>query len=214
MSTTIVTDYTLPYPFEPWNSINRLTSPIFANYKAKVLESAKRNTKRYDVSRYITWIDTYVKESETKKKLKAWIGRNSDKIVYCMDMSWLKFGIIIEEDTERVVLKYPRYLDENEKNLYVGYDEAEFEKLSFIQKLNWMYENCEFIPLRINHESFFDFDDPRPHLFSHIKKDKQAAENLSGFLKAAKYPPSDNKWYYICYGRNGYYLRKAENQER
>jgi len=134
---------------------------------------------------------------------------HSDKLRCIGDFSGLEFGITFDEETERVLLRYPTITERNNIKLYPNYNEDEFRSKSFIEKLDWMYEYCEFIPYRLALETIF-IDGYQSHKYSHIKKDSYAMKLLEKYLNNGEYEPKDDIYYYIKYSKktSSYYLKR------
>lgn len=202
---------TLPYPFEPWTSTNKTLYSSFEEYAEAVHSAYMKNTREFTVDKYLNWIGKYLKPNYTQKALGEWVAAHYDKIRYFRDLSWMSFGIVMDEASERVYVNFPESIREVDEELFPGYDEQTFRSMNIIQKLDWMYQNCEFVPFGIRHECFCGADESVPHLFSHIRRDEELMAKLQPFLSRMQYKPVDRNWYTICHNSRGfYYLKRAE----
>lgn len=189
-----LTNYVLPYPYEAYTKYERRES--FDKYKEKIYGWVSKNTWNMDILKNIDDMFALVQNSDKNNTVKQWLVNHIDKCRYIGDFSGLEFGIQISEESESIVLRFPCYIDENDKALYPGYDEMSFKDLSIIDKLEWLYENCEFIPFRVIYEEI-SLSDDRSYKFSHIKRDNWAMRMLDSYLNGLKYHPNDNAYYFI-----------------
>lgn len=112
------------------------------------------------------------------------------------DFSGVCFGISFDQRSGNIGIHFPGYIDSIDKPLYPGYDEKEFKKLNSIQKLNWMYSNCDFIPFKPSYE-FIRENCGYSFKYSHIKRDNNMMKRLKGYLKKCENQPNDDVYYYI-----------------
>lgn len=148
-----LTNYILPYPYKAYTIYERRIS--FDKYKEKIYGWTNKNTcNDIDILKNINNMFSLVQYSDKNNDIKQWIVRHIDKCRYISDFSGLEFGIQIDEEYKRVNLRFPRYIDDDDKVLYPKYDKTLFRSLNIINQLEWMYENCEFIPFRVIYKKY------------------------------------------------------------
>ena len=182
--------YILPYPYEAYDEHNRLQNHSFEEYKNKIYSWVKQNSCRGNMEKLAVAIRENINDIDIQK----WLLNHLDNLKYIFDFSGLCFGIQFEQQLDEFSIRFPRCIRENDKQLYPQYDEESFINMGILDKLEWIYSNCEFIPFRIIFEDFYDSDS---HKFSHIKSDTKIMEMLKDYLAGLQYPPSDNVYYYI-----------------
>lgn len=151
-----LSSYILPYPYEAFHTFNRnyhiRRSKSFEEYKSKIYGWVEKNTITSDyINSRIENSFNYVSntDDETRDKIKTWLFDHMDKVKYIGDFSGLGFGVQIKEEEKAITLVYPTHISEIDKQLYPNYDEELFKHMDVLDKLEWMYNNCEFIPFRI-----------------------------------------------------------------
>lgn len=199
--------YILPYPYEAYDEFNRMQNYIFEEYKNKIYSWVKKNSWNYCKETLTVYIRSCDDDSEFNKDIQEWLFNHLDKIRYIFDFSGLSFGIQFEQRLNQFDIRYPIYIRENDKPLYPSYDEKTFGYMGIIDKLEWMYDHCEFIPFRIIVEDLYD---EYSHKFSHIKTNTDIMEKLVDYLVGLQYSPSDNVYYYICFDskKKRWYLKR------
>lgn len=199
------TSYILPYPYAAYTMHNR--SEDFSSYKDKIFGWVKENTSSTSIDRFAESAFPLLRKSDDNQKIEQWILDHSDKIVVIPDFSGLAFGIQIMEAYEEIGVRFPIEIDEQDKQLYPGYNEEEFKVMSTIERLDWMYGHCEFVPIRTIYE---DIHDGYSHKFSHIKRDMFSMDLLKPYLENVQYQPNDNVYYYIEFNPRTaeHYLRR------
>ncbi len=209
-----LTNYILPYPYEAYTQYKRRES--FDKYKETIYGWVKKSIWNIDILNNIDNMFSLVQHSDKNNAIKQWIISHIDKCKYIGDFSGLEFGIQIDEESESVSLRFPCYIEDVDIDLYPGYDESVFKDMNIIAKLEWMYENCEFIPFRVIHEDI-SIQDERSHKFSHIKRDNWVMQMLDEYLKELKYPPNDNVYYFFGFNsktRTRYLKRDLEKSPK
>lgn len=190
-----LTNYILPYPYEAYTKFERRES--FDKYKERIYGWVKKNTWNMDILKNIDDMFSLVQNSDKNNTIKKWIVEHIEKCRYVGDFSGLEFGIQINEESENISLRFPCYIEEVDKVLYPGYDEMSFKDMDMMARLEWMYENCEFIPFRVIYEDISVSDEERSYKFSHIKRDTYVMRLLEKYISDLKYQPSDNVYYFI-----------------
>lgn len=208
-----LTNYILPYPYEAYTKYERNRTG-FEQYKEKIYGWVKGNDWNIDILKNIDEMFSIVQYSDKNNAIKKWIVEHIDKCKYIGDFSGLEFGIQIIEESESVCLRFPCYIDDVDKVLYPGYDEMEFKDMDTITKLEWMYKNCEFIPLRVIHEDISVSNIERSYKFSHIKRDTCAMQLLEKYFNDLEFQPSDNVYYFIGFNSKTrtWYLKRDLNK--
>lgn len=203
-----LTRYVLPYPYEAYTEFKR-RDKSFEDYKNKIFGWVEENTMQCDVAQYINSIFSIFSEnSEYYNSIKMWLLNHLDKIRYIGDFSGLAFGVQVDEENESVSVRRPGYMTEEDKVLYPDYDEDLLNDMDIINKLEWLYKHCEFIPFCILHEDIWLPD--ASHKFSHIKRNKFVMNHLNNYLANSKFQPSDNVYYFLRFNSKtgGYYLKR------
>lgn len=197
--------YILPYPYKAYKMCFR--SENFSSYKERVFGLVKKNMSSTSIEKFADNCFPLLSNSNSNTEVKQWILDHSDKFVVIPDFSGLEFGVQIIEEYDEIGVRFPLEINEYDKDLYPGYNEDEFKIMSTIEKLQWMYEHCEFIPIRTIFEDVHDGDS---HKFSHIKKDPYAMDLLKPYLETVKYKPNENVYYYIKFNprTSEHYLRR------
>ena len=196
--------FILPYPYAQFSQVNRFWQ-TFDSYKNKIYGWVRENTinkSRAEFKNIMSLLET----SSTNNVIKDSILENLGKIRYIYDFSGLEFGVQIDEREEKLIFRYPCPLDED-RVLYPNYNSKEFEKISAVQKLEWMYTYCEFVPFRVIREDFTDRH--ISHKFSHLLEDPYSMQLLDDYLRKTKYMPRKDIFYYVRCDRHGnYYLKR------
>lgn len=190
-----LTNYILPYPYEAYTKFERRES--FDKYKEKIYGWVSKSTWNMDILKNIDDMFALVQNSDKNDAVKQWLVKHIDKCRYIGDFSGLEFGIQIIEESENISLRFPCYIDEVDKILYPGYDEMSFKDMDMMARLKWMYENCEFIPLRVIYEDIYVSDRERSYKFSHIKRNAYVMQLLEKYFSNLKYQLSDNVYYFF-----------------
>ena len=212
-----LTNYILPYPYEAFNKFERRFHS-FEEYRDLVYGWASKNTDSFMTRHLLERLDDIfdlIEKTQIKEEIKTWIIAHIDKIRYISDFSGLAFGIQVDERCESINLCFPTFIKECDAELYPMYDENTFKNLSIIDKLNWIYEHCEFIPFRILYENIC-VNSIESHKFSHIKKDSTIMAMLQEYFHNAEFQPNDNVYYFVCYDWHHakYYLRRDQKDFR
>lgn len=206
-----LTKYILPYPYEAYIEFNRHQQG-FEQYKKKIYTWVSENSNFSNIESRIEKAFSYVENSKFNQSLKIWFNNHIDKLRYIGDFSGLDFGIMFNEETEKIIMRFPSMIDEEDKQLYPLYDEDEFKNMKIIDKLEWMYNNCEFIPFRVIYEDI----EPEytSHKFSHIKRDSFSMNLLKDYLENSQFQPKDNIYYFIKMNpkTKQYYLKRDLNR--
>lgn len=191
-----LTNYILPYPFEAYKGINKMES--FNDYRKRIYDWVDKHTSNIDIEKEnIEKMFSLVEPSDQNNAAKQWMLKHIDKLRYIYDFSGLAFGIVINEKTEDVWITFPYYINEDDRILYPGYDEISFKSMNMVEKLEWMYTYCEFIPFCVAHEYIDLSSSSISYKYSHIKRDYWAMKMLDTYLNDLKYQPSDNVYYFI-----------------
>lgn len=190
-----LTNYILPYPYEAYTKFERRES--FDKYKEKIYGWVSKSTWNMDILKNIDDMFALVQNSDKNDAVKQWLVKHIDKCRYIGDFSGLEFGIQIIEESENISLRFPCCIDEVDIILYPGYDEMSFKDMDMMARLKWMYENCEFIPLRVIYEDISVSDRERSYKFSHIKRNAYVMQLLEKYFSNLKYQPSDNVYYFF-----------------
>lgn len=203
-------DFILPYPYEAYTKFNSLMnnrSGGFQAYKEKIYKWVESNTSNRDITVMIDFAFSAVEENHDTKKIKEWFMNHSDKLRFMYDFSGVEFGVIFRERIEKMSIIYPSISYADDKVLYPGYDHEIFADKDFISKLDWLYENSEFIPFRVISD---DLHDDYSHKFSHIKQDEYFMKKLSDYLGRCHHQPNDEVYYFIKYNQHtsSYYLKR------
>lgn len=203
-----LTKLILPYPYEAYSTLERI-GVNFEEYKRKIYGWVENNSLGVIISENINEVFNLVKPLDENNLIKEWLLKHVNKLRYIGDFSGLAFGIAIVEETEGIELRYPYYIDVDDKDLYPGYDEVLFREMDVIAKLDWMHEHCEFIPFRVLYEDI-SLTDNKSHKFSHIKRDKWVMRLLDPYINGLQYQPSDEAYYFICFDSktNTRYLKR------
>lgn len=203
-----LTQYILPYPYEAYNKYNRARKE-FEIYKNTIYGWVMRNTSSMSVSSHIDHAFSYIEKTNQNTSVKSWLLKHSDKLRYIGDFSGLEFGIIFDEESEKILIRFPSHIDTDDIPLYPSYDENVFKDMDIVDKLEWMNTHCEFIPFRVIYEDIWS-DDGISHKFSHIRRNVHAMNLLSNYLKNTKFQPNDSVYYFIYHDRKNsdYYLKR------
>lgn len=203
-----LTSNILPYPYEAYTKFNRQHTHGFDSYKNQIYGWVENNTSSVDIKSRIDIAFSYVEDSEYNKDIKEWLLSHIDKLRYIGDFSGLDFGLQIMEEYERVSFRYPSHISEEDIQLYQSYNENTFKEMNCINRLEWMYTYCEFIPFRIIYEDYYE--DNCSHKFSHIKRDSYTMSKIKGYLENAKFQPRDEIYYFILFSpkTKSYYLKR------
>ncbi|MBO5435374.1 hypothetical protein J6A31_06120 [bacterium] len=202
-----LTDYILPYPYEAYDHFHR-SQESFKAYKDKIYNWVKKNTSVFSMKVNIAIAFDHIPDTEYHRTIKEWFVANSDKLKCINDFSGLGFGVRFDERLEKISVKHPMYIKDEDNVLYPSYDEAAFREMSLIDKLEWMKEHCEFIPFDTDCE--YAIDDTVSHKFSHIKRDEQMMFMLKDYLDNIAFKPNDNVYYFIRYScrTSSFYLER------
>ena len=203
-----LTAYILPYPYEAYTEFNRHRQG-FEQYKKKIYTWVENNSRiSSNIEFCIELAFSYVENSKSNKDIKIWLNNHIDKLRYIGDFSGLDFGIMFYQETEEILLRFPTMINEDDKQLYPLYDENEFKDMKIIDKLEWMYIHCEFIPFRIIYEDINP--EYTSHKFSHIKRDTFSMNLLKDYLEESEFQPKDNIFYFIKLNPKSkkYYLKR------
>jgi len=140
-----LTKYILPYPYQAYDH-SRRDHRSFDNYKEKIIKWVDVHT--YGDIRFEVKVnyDDCISKTKTNTEMYEWMLSHTDKIRNMGGLSGVMFGIIFDKCTGNIRIHFPSDVDIEDIPLYPGYDEKEFRELDHIQKLEWMYSNCEFIP--------------------------------------------------------------------
>ena len=88
--------------------------------------------------------------------VREWMINHVDRIRYVCDLSGLAFGIVIREYPEEFSINSPYKDYSSNDNWFI---KSEWNKLDLIGKLNWLHENCDFIPIIVIYESLYRRDE-------------------------------------------------------
>lgn len=211
---TSLTDHILPYPYRQYTSIEQRYGD-FKNHKKRVYNWAYGSTPIHGVDqRKLSAVlcEVYVwlyDEIDELGLIVDWCFNHIDKLKYMTDFSGVEFGIKFNLQDDSISIVYPTPFPQDEK-FYPGFNTNEFKKFSIIEKLNWMYEHCAFIPVR---RICMCVDEGGSHKFKHIKTDLFVCKELSGYLNATQYQPNDNVYYHVWWNRkHGHYLKRDLNR--
>lgn len=194
----------LPLPYEAYDECRSISSTI-EDYRNTLIGWKTKNQSKRPIEDDINMMMDCAEKNPITIGIREWMLDHKDKIVYIYDFSGMRFGLWVEERTEQFYIHDLEYSSREIRSLYPQYDPDHYLSLDVFGKLNWLYDNCEFIPIRLVCENVTDSDS---HKWSHIKKDRYAMKLLDTYLDNVKYPPRDNTWYFIQFGTYGYYLKR------
>lgn len=194
----------LPLPYESYYDYKTIFSTV-DDYRRTLLEWRHKNCSKRPIETDVTHMMDAADQTNVTNKIRQWMIDHIDKLVYLYDFSGMKFGLYVDQRTELFHILDLEYASKERLLRYPQYDADHYLSLSVFGKLDWMYDNCEFIPIRLLTE---DVLDDQSHKWSHIKKDPYAMKLLEAYLDSAKYSPNDDVYYYIRYGTYGRFLKR------
>ncbi len=115
----------------------------------------------------------------------------------------MAFLLCLSEERENCSVLFPTTVDIEEYKKDGEYAVSNFKRKALLEKLNWLYENCKFIPIVVAFESICIGGQ---YKFSYIKKNKSAMITLKEFLKSNLV--EDEKTYRYCYEESNYILKE------
>lgn len=204
-----LTKFILPYPYAAYSKFERNHSKDFISYKQQIYGWVDKNTCKLNIYDEVQKMFELISDSEENRSVKQWILNHLEKFVYINDFSGLDFGVIISEEYDYIMTRFPQYIDDIDKPLYHNYDEDIFKNMDILTRLEWMYENCDFIPIRSLRVTI-EVSDYQSYKFYLIKRDKYMMRLLDDYLTNLQYPPNDNVYYFIKYNlkTHSYYLKR------
>lgn len=196
----------LPFPYLNYQNMRGPLVDNPAKYKKMVLGWINKNKSRHtiDAERIDSLLS--VLRGNIPEGVREWMVDHADKLIEISDFSGLSFGIELHEREEALFIHCP-LTDYNSNDDWYIYED--FKDQSLIGMLGWLYDNCEFVPIRIVHETFHDRGES--HKWSHIKDNELLMESLGSFLAGLEYPPKDDVYYYIKINRNADEYLKRDN---
>lgn len=204
-------EITIPMPYAAYDVEQRLLYESFETYKNTIINwVAAKTVSLYPADLEDCISDMFIDTLDNKfdavgKKLFQY----SDKVRILKSFTGLAFGVQIYEDQEKIEIRTPMIAEESDLLLYPGYNEVEFKKLNIIEKIDWMYEHCLFIPICLYSEDLYDGNS---HKYSHIKRNNDIMEGISAYLESMDYPPADDIYYFIEKGKKGIFLKRDNNK--
>ena len=197
----------LPYPYEIYEMHKSLTT---AEYVKLITGWVKKNTLNIDIDKKLELIQSIVEKTHTNQKVIELLTQHKDRIRCMADLSGLAFAVIVNEAEESITLRFPSPYGIYHE-YYNGYDANKFMKLDIDDKIRWLIDHCEFIPLLIRRERL-DPNDGISHKFSHIRMDKHIMDLLKPWMDSIKYIPNDRNYYFIRHtmlnGKYQWYLQR------
>lgn len=206
----------LPYPYEQFNKISRYRENYdFENYKTRIFGWVDKNKSLLTDAQKEQWLrkkyyNLINKDDPVNNAIFKLLSSHLDKLIVFYDFSGIEFGISINERFEIFQIFSPSHIDPDDYDLYPNYNIDIFKSLSPIEKINWMLENCKFIPIRVIPEGITICDSSnygQSYKWSHIKRDNAILHLLEHYLSELTYQPNENVYYYIIYSKNrGYHV--------
>lgn len=194
----------LPLPYDAYEDCQTFIKTP-EDYRNKLTGWRTKNQSTRPIEDSINLMMDCAERNPITIAIRKWMLDHKDKLVYIYDFSGLCFGLYVDERTEQFHIMDLEYASKERLSRYPQYDPYHYSSLDVFGKLNWMYDQCEFIPIRLIHE---DIIDDESHKWSHIKKDDYAMRLLDAYLDKIEHSPRDNVWYYIQFGTYGYYLKR------
>ena len=148
--------YKLPFPIRQYNIFER-EQYEFDDYKKLITNNLKFSTKT--VVNKTETINNYYekycnKNSRIIRLIIEYLLDNISKVKIMNSLDSVAFGIGISERFSTIEFIYPTCIHFDDTNLYTNYNEDEFYNMRVFEKLEWLKENCEFIPVCILKEDF------------------------------------------------------------
>ena len=202
----VVQNPDLPFPCSNYKSMLMPSINSPGAYKKLVREWISRNQSKAPIDAHdINRMMNMLRDNEPSG-VREWMLSHIDKIRHMYDFSGLAFGIVIHERTEVFSIYCPGGDYNSNDNWFIM---SEWAQLDLLGRLDWMYENCDFIPINIFVEHFYERGES--HKWSHIKGNEFLMTSLESFLNGLEYPPKDDVYYYIKVNRNGDKYLKRDN---
>ena len=139
------------------------------------------------------------------KEIVDWMINNPESFEIVKDFSGYDFGVEIEERLGRVYFRSPLLFDEE---IYQGFNARQFYNMGIEEKLSFIRNGCNYIPVKIIEEKFYV--DNLSHMWSHIKLDKDLMKDLDKYMQTSKFAPRFQVFYFIRYDaeRDMVYLKR------
>lgn len=139
----------LPLPFASrhehaaiFHSIEKYRSKILDWHNSSMVQPAG------GIDLFITIEMKGVIDRRVRQSVEDWLCAHKDKVVPVKDLSAYVFFIKVDNDKHTLIIEHS-VMDTSNMSYpkFNRFDRSVFESMNFIDRLNWMYNNCEFIPM-------------------------------------------------------------------
>lgn len=198
----------IPFSHRLFNGLPKNTT--WEDQEKNLIEKINKKIKLYKEKYNYDIISNIINDNKYFMDIDSYIflKDNINRLIMYEDINDLSFVLGFDMRLEKIKMIYPHMI--YDESFYEGYDPSEFMKLNDYNKLLWMYNNLEFIPITVYDENF---NDNLSHKFSHIKNNEGTYEKIKDFVDNSEYYFNNNAFYYIIrnYKNNSYILKRDTN---